>query len=98
MGFNGRWQLTVADGLATQTGTLNFWGITVRDKVTATSETSPITLTGLTNYRTNSCTVAAITGLGIGPASNVVSIMPIDPDLIFLKPKFLIMKCAVSVF
>jgi len=83
LSFNGLWQLTVADGLATQTGTLNSWGITVRDKVIGTSETSPITLTGLTNYHTYSCTVAAVTGLGIGPASDAVSVMPIDPDLIF---------------
>ena len=81
--FNGQWQLTVADGLASQIGTLNSWGITVRDKVTATSETSPITLTSLTNYQTYSCTVSAITGLGLGPVSNAVSVMPIDPDLIF---------------
>ena len=80
--FNGEWPLTVADGVATQTGTLNSWGITVRDKVIATSETSPITLTGITDSRPYSCTVSAITGLGIGPASNAVSVTPI-PDLIF---------------
>ncbi len=72
--FNGEWLLTVADGLATQIGTLNSWGITVRDKVTATAEIPPVTLTGLTNFHDYTCTVSAITGLGIGPASNTVSV------------------------
>jgi subtilisin-like proprotein convertase family protein len=80
--FNGEWQLTVSDGIALQTGTLNSWGITVRDKVTATTETSPATLIGLADSRSYSCTVSALTGLGIGPASNTVSLTP-TPDLIF---------------
>ncbi|MFC1778074.1 proprotein convertase P-domain-containing protein, partial [Pseudomonadota bacterium] len=78
--FNGEWQLTVADGLASQTGTLNSWGITIQDKVTATSETSPITLYGLTSDIAYSCTVSAITGLGMGPESNTVSVTPIGPE------------------
>jgi len=80
--FNGEWQLTVSDGVALQTGTLNFWGITVRDKVTTMSVDSPITLTGLADSHPYSCTVSALTGLGIGPASNTVSVTP-TPDLIF---------------
>ncbi len=72
--FNGEWQLTVADGIATYTGTLNSWGITVQDEVTATSETSPINLTGVAHDQTYSCTVSAITGLGIGPASDPVPV------------------------
>lgn len=72
--FNGEWQLTVADGVATQTGTLNSWGITVGDKVTAMSATSPITLLDIAELQPYMCTVAAITGLGIGPESNVVEV------------------------
>ena len=81
--FNGKWRLTVSDVVALQSGTLNSWGITVRDKVTKSAEVSPITLTGLTNYQTYSCTVSAITDLGTGPASNTVSVMPRPPELIF---------------
>jgi subtilisin-like proprotein convertase family protein len=79
--FNGEWQLTVADGFPSQTGTLNSWGITIRDKITATSATSPITLTGLADSQPYSCTVSAITGLGIGPASSPVSVT--TPIVIF---------------
>jgi subtilisin-like proprotein convertase family protein len=80
--FNGEWQLTVADGVATQTGTLNSWSMKVRDKVTATSATSPIILIGLVDSQSYSCNVSAITGLGIGPASDAVSVTPI-PSLIY---------------
>jgi subtilisin-like proprotein convertase family protein len=81
--FNGGWQLEVADYLVTQSGTLNSWGMTIRDKVAVMSDVSPVIMTGLTNYHTYSCTVSAVTGLGIGPASDAVSVMPIDPGLIF---------------
>ncbi len=79
--FNGEWQLTVADGVPSQTGTLNSWGITIQDMVTATSATSPITLTGLADFQPYSCTVSAITGLGIGPVSNAVSTNTTDNEL-----------------
>jgi len=73
--FNGEWYLTVADGIASFAGTLNSWGITIRDKITAESLASPITLTGLIDHYAYLCTVSAISGLGMGPASNAVSII-----------------------
>lgn len=71
--FNGDWQLTVTDGVASYTGTLNSWAITIGDKITATSEASPITLLGLADPQIYTCTVSANTGLGVGPASTAVS-------------------------
>ena len=59
------------------------WGITVRDEASALSEASPATVTGLSNDHTYTCTVSAITGLGLGPVSNAVSVTPFDPNIIF---------------
>ena len=82
--FNGQWELTVEDSVATQTGTLNSWGINIRDKVTETSESSPIVLNGLTNPLLYTCTVSAITALGRGSNSGVIVIGPEVWDEIFL--------------
>jgi hypothetical protein len=44
------------------------------------SDTSPIILIGLADSEPYSCTVSAITGLGVGPESNTITVTPIGPD------------------
>ena len=78
--MDGSWVLTVEDvdvGPIVREGVLNSWGIKLTEYVKATRSKSPITVSGLTNRREYSCTVAPVTNLGTAPRSNAVSATPV---------------------
>jgi titin len=75
--MDGDWVLTVEDvevGPIVREGVLNSWGITLTEQLTANSADSPVTVSGLTNGRQYSCTVAPVTNLGTLPLSNPITV------------------------
>ena len=75
--MDGDWVLTVEDvdvGPIVREGVLNSWGIKLTEQLTANSADSPITVSGLTNGRQYSCTVAPVTNLGTLPLSNPITV------------------------
>ncbi len=85
--INGEWKLSVQDievGPLVREGILNSWGMTIPLVALANGDTTPINLAGLVGSRQYSCTVSAVSKLGVGPDSASLELRPlieIDSDL-----------------
>jgi titin len=78
--MDGPWVLTVEDvdvGPIVREGVLNSWSIKLTEYVKTSGSKSPITVSGLTNGRQYSCTVAPVTKLGTAPLSNAATATPV---------------------
>ena len=75
--MDGDWVLNVEDvdvGPIVREGVLNSWGLHISERLATAGPESPITVNGATRGRDYSCTVAPVTGLGVLPVSDPVTV------------------------